>query len=423
MIMMRFCIPSPTSRLSTARLLAVVALGTAAIASCGVDQSGLGSMPFLPHDASSSGTGGVAGTTGTPGSAGASSPGSAGIGGTGGDVVSGAAGSGTAGTAGDAGAAGVGGDNGSAGTGGNGNQGNSGSNGNAGNAGSNGNSGTAGNNGNAGAGGTAGDAAGTAGNDGTAGSGGATGNPGTAGSTGGAAGDTAGTAGAAGSGGVGGNGGRGGFAGNGLAGHGGTGGTGGTIPCNANTCSNGCCKDSFTCIRMRSAMQCGSNGDACAPCGGCQICSPMGQCQIDPMSRWTIVAESAQLKPGMWDPPSGQIGGPLPDPFCEYENPAGQVTTTTAGVTDTIVDTLNPTWNQVISPANMTVAASTLMATNPTWQIWVGDDDGCATPRCLADVACTIRQPITAAQMMAGQAVFTNLQMCNSVTIDFVCKP
>jgi hypothetical protein len=409
MVMMRFCILSPTSRLSTARLLTVLALGTAVIASCGVDQSGLGSMPFLPHDASMSGAGGAAGATGTPGSAGASAPGSAGMGGTGGTVISGTAGSGA-----DAGTAGAGN---SAGTGGNGNAGNAGSNGNAGNAGSNGNAGTAGDNGNPG---TAGDTAGTAG---TTGSGGTTGNPGTAGSTGGAAGDTVGTAGAGGSAGVTGNGGRGGFAGNGLAGHGGTGGTGGTIPCNSSTCSNGCCKDATTCIRMRSAMQCGSNGAACSPCGGCQICSGSGQCQIDPMSRWTIIAESAQLKPSTWDRSSGQIGGSLPDPFCEYENPAGQVSTTTAGVTDTVVDTLNPTWNQVISPANMTVSASTLMANNPTWQIWVGDDDGCSTPSCLADVACSIRQPITAGQLMAGKAVFVSQQMCNSVTIDFVCKP
>jgi hypothetical protein len=85
-------------------------------------------------------------------------------------------------------------------------------------------------------------------------------------------------------------------------------------------------------------------------------------------------------------------------------------------VTDTVIDTLNPTWNQVISPAGMTVSASTLMANNPTWQIWVGDDDGA-----LADVACTYRQPITAAQLMAGQLVINNLMSCNSLTLKFTC--
>jgi len=141
------------------------------------------------------------------------------------------------------------------------------------------------------------------------------------------------------------------------------------------------------------------------------------------MSRWTITAVSAQLKPANWDRLTGQIGGPLPDPFCEFENPAGNVSTATAGVTDTIVDTLDPTWNQVITPAGMTVSAATLMSVNPTWQIWVGDDDGCATPSCLADVACTYRQAITAAQLQAGQLVVNNLMSCNSLTLAFTCKP
>jgi len=58
MITMRFFPPLPTSRLRVARFVALVGLGTAVIASCGVDKSGLGSMPFLPHDASAGGLGG-----------------------------------------------------------------------------------------------------------------------------------------------------------------------------------------------------------------------------------------------------------------------------------------------------------------------------------------------------------------------------
>ena len=43
--------------------------------------------------------------------------------------------------------------------------------------------------------------------------------------------------------------------------HGGRGGTGGVVtPCTALSCSDGCCKDSTTCIRMRSATQCGAQG-------------------------------------------------------------------------------------------------------------------------------------------------------------------
>ena len=205
---------------------------------------------------------------------------------------------------------------------------------------------------------------------------------------------------------------------------GGRGGTGGvTTPCTALSCSDGCCKDSTTCVRMRSAMQCGAQGAACAACGGCQICSA-GQCRIDPASRWKIVGVSAQIDSSFRDRATGEIGGTAPDPFCEYENPAGQVTTSTAGVTDTLIDTYKPVWNQEITPPGMTVAASTLMANSPTWQIWVGDDDGCSGPGgCLGDVVCTIRQTITEAQLRAGQLVVNNRQSCDQVTLGLVCQP
>ena len=104
-----------------------------------------------------------------------------------------------------------------------------------------------------------------------------------------------------------------------------------------------------------------------------------GQCRIDTASRWQIVAVAAKLDTGNnWDRYSGDLGGSAPDPFCEYENPAGQVSSTTAGVTDTLIDTYNPTWNQVITPPGATVSAATLMASSPAWQIWIGDDDNCS---------------------------------------------
>jgi hypothetical protein len=235
--------------------------------------------------------------------------------------------------------------------------------------------------------------------------------------------------------------GRGGGGGTGLAGTGGTGGgnvdagpdgnadagdSGMVTPCNPTTCKDGCCSGN-SCVKARTAKLCGAMGAACAPCGGCQICSTMGQCKIDTASRWTIVAVSAQLPDRIsgrnWDRNFGDMGGLQPDPFCEYENPAGQVTTTTAGTTDTLQDTFNPTWNQTITPVGVTVAASTLMSTNPTWQIWVGDDDGCSgIGGCLGDVACTIRQAITEAQLTSGQLVVSNHQSCNSVTLKFVCQ-
>jgi hypothetical protein len=59
----------------------------------------------------------------------------------------------------------------------------------------------------------------------------------------------------------------------------------------------------------------------------------------------------------------------------------------------------------------VTVAASTLMSTNPTWQIWVGDDDGCSgIGAAWATSPCTIRQAITEAQLTSGQLVVSNHQ-------------
>src|SRR5580765_5624778 len=98
MITMRFCAPSPTSRRHWGRLFVAVGLGVMGLASCGVDQSGLGSMPFLPHDASSGDTAGAAGAGGHPGTAG-----QGGGGGSGGSVVTGAAGDGASGSGGAAG--------------------------------------------------------------------------------------------------------------------------------------------------------------------------------------------------------------------------------------------------------------------------------------------------------------------------------
>jgi hypothetical protein len=72
----------------------------------------------------------------------------------------------------------------------------------------------------------------------------------------------------------------------------------------------------------------------------------------------------------------------------------------------------------------MTVAASTLMSSNPTWQIWIGDDDGCSTfgNNCLADTACTIRQQISESTLRSGELVVTNRQSCSEVTLDFLCQ-
>ena len=407
MITMRFCAPSPTSRRKISRLFVAVGLGVMGIASCGVDKSGLGSMPFLPHDASSGDSAGIAGVTGSTGTAVAT--GTAGDTGAAGNTATGVAGTGgdSSGSAGNP--AGDGGVSGAAGT--------TGATGSAGTSGDAGGSGAAGITGTAGVTGSAGTGVAGVGGTGVAGTGGA----GLAGVAG-----TVGTAG------------RGGGGGTGVAGTGGRGGgnvdggpvdggdSGMVTPCNPTTCPDGCCSGN-SCVKARTAKLCGAMGATCAPCAGCQLCSTTGQCRIDTASRWTIVAVSAELPNQIsgraWDRNIGDLGGSKPDPFCEYENPAGQVSTTTAGTTDTVMDTFTPTWNQTITPVGVTVAASTLMSNNPTWQIWVGDDDGCSGPGgCLGDVACTIRQTVTEAQLTSGQLVVSNHQSCNSVTLKFVCQ-
>jgi hypothetical protein len=389
MITMGLRAPLTTSRRRIAHILVAVGLGVMGAASCGVDKSGLGQMPFLPHDASSGDSAGVAGVTGTTGVAGGSGRG--GAAGVAGSTATGVAG--TTGVAGDgaagnpAGSGGVSGTTGTAGTG---------------DAGTTGTTGTAGTDGTAGVTGTAGT--------GVAGSG-------VAGTGGGGLVGVAGT-------GAAGTGGRGGGVDGGVDGSV-DGGDGGMVtPCNATTCADGCCSGN-SCVKARTAKLCGANGAACMPCGGCQMCNSMGQCRVDSASRWTIVAVSAQLPTfmsgGTWDRTFGEIGGSQPDPFCEFENPAGTVNMANAGVTDTITDSLNPTWNQTITPAGMTVAASTLMANSPAWQIWVGDDDGCNMLGCLADVACRFRETITEPQLRSGQLVINNQQSCNSLTLNFVC--
>ncbi len=300
---------------------------------------------------------------------------------------------------------------------------------------------------------TGGHAAGGAGGSGSGGSVLVTGSGGDQSGTGGMAnptGDTGGTIGADGAagdagGGAGGEGGVGDDAGTGdLGGNGGAGGAGGMLAaggrgaagagghaggsgarCSALNCL-GCCAGTV-CVTTPTAQQCGTRGAACTACAPCRTCSALGQCTLDPKSQWTIVAESAQvtkspLGGGNWDPPHGDVGGAAPDLFCEFENPAGSVTPTTAGVTSTVTDSDSATWDQTITPAGLTVSASALMAAKPAWRIWVGDED-CSSPNnCTSgQTACAYQQPISAANLMSGSLTIANVQSCVSVNLKFVC--
>jgi hypothetical protein len=335
-------------------VLASVTLFTSELA-CGVNPSGLNTMPVLPHDGSVMnqivGTAGDSGTAGTGATAGVS-----------GATGTGAVGSGTAGT----GAAGSS----AAGTG-------------------------AAGDGNAGSG-----AAGTGAAGAAAGTGGAVGGNGDAAAagTGGMAGSSAGT---------------GGGAGTGAAG------------CGPGNCAKGCCEGN-TCVLNRSAQRCGSGGGACQTCSKCEVCSGGSNCDVDPSSNWTVVCAQATvaMSPdggGNWDPHSGKVGGIQPDPFCEFEMPAHMVTPNTAGVTDTIVDSFTPVWNQTVTPAGKTVKASDLVSGAKSWRLWVGDDDGCNGNTCQGQLICEITQPLPVAALRAGTMTQQNVGSCLSLTVNFVC--
>jgi hypothetical protein len=227
----------------------------------------------------------------------------------------------------------------------------------------------------------------------------------------------------------------------GTGGQMGTGGAGGT-KCGSGNC-DGCCSADGQCVKTTSAKQCGSMGAACVACAPCEICSTqtssgMGPptpgsggvaCAIDPTSQWTIVAVSGQvtMSPpggGTWDPAHGDEGGSAPDLFCEYENPANDVSATTAGVTDTVTDVFTANWDETITPPGVTVSASALMAQKPAWRIWVGDEDCVSPDNCgtLGQIACSYQQPITAASLESGQVTISNYQSCVSLTLQLVCQ-
>jgi hypothetical protein len=156
----------------------------------------------------------------------------------------------------------------------------------------------------------------------------------------------------------------------------------------------------------------------------------MGQCRIDPMSQWTIVCAGAQAamsgpNGAPWDPLFGQVGSSAPDLFCQFDHPNQPISSDNAGVTSTVMDKFVVTWNAVITPANRTVTAAELMATNPTWRIWVGDEDCSSGSSSCGDVGqqvCAYRKPFDEAALKAGTLTITNEDRCTSLTVKPVCQ-
>jgi hypothetical protein len=261
----------------------------------------------------------------------------------------------------------------------------------------------------AGAGDETGNTGGSAGDDGVAGMGVGAGD---AGGSGGAA--TGGTLGSAGAGGDG-QGAPGGGSGQGAGGAGGT----AAAVCDAKNCATGCCAGSI-CIPMPTATQCGHGGAACQACASCQRCSSAGACELDPMSHWQMTAVSAVLAkktPGGrdWDPNGEPFGGPLPDPFAQFEMPVG----TAIGWTSTLIDTTTPMWNELLVPTGTAVQASDLLQGGMPWQIWIGDEDANQQ----GQVMCEINGPIATAAFNVGGFSRTNIGSCLSVQIALMCVP
>ena len=114
-------------------------------------------------------------------------------------------------------------------------------------------------------------------------------------------------------------------------------------------------------------------------------------CELDPASTWDLAAISAAVSPMIptcrppdstnWDPPSGEIGGVLPDPFVELDF------LTTRDHSDRSHRHRSstrccPNWGALVpatlallNPPGSPMRASDLMAGGKNWQISVFDDD------------------------------------------------
>jgi hypothetical protein len=109
---------------------------------------------------------------------------------------------------------------------------------------------------------------------------------------------------------------------------------------------DGCC-DGDVCLSGTSGGACGDDGEACLDCGTRGICETAGgdhRCEVDPTSRWNLVALSATLPEKKVGGQSWDLNGGLPDGFAR-----GKRGDTTLATTSTRDNTLEPVWNQPIA--------------------------------------------------------------------------
>jgi hypothetical protein len=114
----------------------------------------------------------------------------------------------------------------------------------------------------------------------------------------------------------------------------------------ASTCS-GCCVGE-ACQGGTTTSACGSGGATCAACATNHRCGAARTCEVDPTSRWDIVAVDAQL-------PALDPNGDTWDSYA-YTDPDGFVTIYTyisgaqhlEGDSPVVNDSLTPVWNAVV---------------------------------------------------------------------------
>jgi len=182
-------------------------------------------------------------------------------------------------------------------------------------------------------------------------------------------------------------------------------------------------------VRDHAADHCGMGGVACGMCARCFKCSATGSCDVDPMSTWSVLCDSATIDAttatgGAWDPNSGPgSGGPggpgnsngstLPDPVCQY-----LMGTTIQKQTAAQTDTLTPMWNAVVSPT--AISAKTLMSTVTRWSVKIVDDDAQGGFSSSDDI-CEVEPTVTSDDFAAGQLDFDKVGRCAHLSLQLAC--
>jgi hypothetical protein len=110
---------------------------------------------------------------------------------------------------------------------------------------------------------------------------------------------------------------------------------------------DGCCAGD-SCLAGDLSGACGTSGAACVDCGPAFTCSAFGECEVDPDSRWDLVAVRASFSVfnpsgALWD--SGASGRPDAYVSAEASDADG---TGFAGSTERVDDTTTPVWDELV---------------------------------------------------------------------------